>query len=70
VLALTATVDKATQEDIRHQLKLNSPKTFLQFRTPQYSSFCEQGYNALNKSVNFSNSMKVSPASFIVWYDA
>jgi ATP-dependent DNA helicase RecQ len=29
VLALTATADKATQEDIRNQLKLNSPKTYL-----------------------------------------
>jgi len=29
VLALTATADKATQEDIRLQLKLNSPKTYL-----------------------------------------
>lgn len=54
VLALTATADKATQEDIRLQLKLKNPKTYLSsFERPNIHLSVRQGIERIEQIRDF-----------------
>src|SRR5687768_12027628 len=54
VLALTATADKATQDDIRQQLKLKAPKTFLSsFERPNIHLSVRSGIQRIEQIRDF-----------------
>ncbi|MBK9982395.1 MAG: DNA helicase RecQ [Saprospiraceae bacterium] len=62
VLALTATADKATQEDIRQQLKLRNPKTFLSsFERPNIHLSVRPGIQRLDQIKEFLQEHKGQP---------
>ncbi|MGB4846825.1 MAG: RecQ family ATP-dependent DNA helicase, partial [Saprospiraceae bacterium] len=62
VLALTATADKATQEDIRQQLKLRDPKTFLSsFERPNIHLSVRPGIQRLDQIKEFLQEHKGQP---------
>jgi len=54
VLALTATADKATQEDIRHQLRLKDPETYLSsFERPNIHLSARPGIQRIEQIRDF-----------------
>lgn len=62
VLALTATADKATQEDIRQQLKLKEPVTFLSsFERPNIHLSVRAGIQRLDQIKEFLREHKGQP---------
>ncbi len=62
VLALTATADKATQEDIRQQLKLRDPKTFLSsFERPNIQLSVRSGIQRIDQIKQFLQEHKGQP---------
>jgi ATP-dependent DNA helicase RecQ len=62
VLALTATADKATQEDIRTQLKLRDPKTFLlSFERPNIFLSVRAGIQRIDQIKEFVQDRKGQP---------
>jgi len=62
VLALTATADKATQEDIRQQLRLRDPKTFLSsFERPNIHLSVRPGIQRMDQIKEFLQEHKGQP---------
>ena len=62
VLALTATADKATQEDIRQQLRLRDPKTFLSsFERPNIYLSVRSGIQRIDQIKEFLQERKGQP---------
>jgi ATP-dependent DNA helicase RecQ len=62
VLALTATADKATQEDIRQQLKLKDPLTFLSsFERPNIHLSARSGVERIEQIRDFLKNRKDQP---------
>ena len=62
VLALTATADKATQEDIRQQLHLKDPRTFLSsFERPNIHLSVKPGIQRMDRIKEFIRERKGQP---------
>ncbi len=62
MMALTATADKITREDIIRQLKLNKPKEFVSsFDRPNLSLSVKRGYKSIEKMHYIVNFIKARP---------